>query len=308
VGSFAVREIYRKFREPWLIHELFDDLLVWNRWWMENRVTPEYTLCWGSDPYEPRNGIYWEMQGVGDAAAAALESGLDNSPMYDGVSFDSATHMMRLADVGLTGLYILDCESLADLADVVGRGEAKELRERAEQIKLGLETLWDEQTGIYQNKRTDTGEFYRRLSPTNFYALFSDKVSPERAGRMISEHFYNPEEFWGEFILPMIARNDPAYPDQDYWRGRIWAPTNFLTYIAMRKCGLQKPCRDLAHKSVALFMQEWQRHGHVHENYHGDTGWGCGLVGSDKFYHWGALLCLIGLMDAGHIGGPEQPI
>ena len=109
-------------------------------------------------------------------------------------------------------------------------------------------------------------------------------------------------------MLPSVARNDPAYPDQEYWRGRIWAPMNFLAYLAMRKAGLDKPCRDLAQKSVNLFMQEWQAHGHVHENYHGDDGWGCGIQSSDKFYHWGALLCLIGLMDAGVVSGPEQPL
>jgi glycogen debranching enzyme len=44
---------------------------------------------------------------------------------------------------------------------------------------------------------------------------------------MITEHLRNPDEFWGEWVLPSIARNDPAYPDQTYWRGRIWAPMNF---------------------------------------------------------------------------------
>lgn len=308
VGSMAVREIYRIHRERWLIDELFDELLTWNRWWKGNRITSDQVLCWGSNPFEPRSGTHWELNSVNDTAGAALESGLDNSPMYDDVPFDNETHLMQLADVGLTGLYIMDCEALADLAAVVGRPEEAELRERAEQVKVGLETLWDEETGIYQNRRSDTGEFYRRISPTNFYALYSDKVSPERADRMMREHFYNPEEFWGDFILPSISRNDPAYPEQDYWRGRIWAPMNYLAYAAMRRCGLTEACKDLAAKSATLFMQEWKAHGHVHENYDGDTGWGCGVRNSDKFYHWGALLALIALTDAGIVAGPEQPL
>ena len=305
VGSFAVRELYRRCREPRLIREVFDDLLTWNRWWLNNRATPENTLCWGSNPYEPLTGNPWELKSVGKLLGATFESGLDNSPMYDDVPYCDETHLMRLADVGLTGLYILDCESLADLADAIGREEAAELRARAEAFKLGLESLWDERTGIYQNRRTDTGAFYTRLSPTNFYALFSDKVSPDRISRMMEEHFYNPGEFWGEFIMPTIARNDPAYPDQNYWRGRIWAPTNFLAYAAMRRHNLTKPCHDLAIRSVALFLKEWREFGHVHENYHGDTGLGCGIDFSDKFYHWGALLCLMGMMDEGLVEGPE---
>ena len=308
VGSFAVREIFKRYRERWIIDELFDELLVWNRWWQSHRMTADHVLCWGSDPFEPRSGTRWELHAVGDTAGAALESGLDNSPMYDDVPFDDKTKTMHLADVGLTGLYILDCESLADLAAAIGRPEEAELRDWAEKVKTGLETLWDEETGIYQNRRTDTGEFYRRLSPTNFYAWFSDKVSDAHSERMLKEHFYNPAEFWGDFIMPSISRNDPAYPDQDYWRGRIWAPMNYLVYLAMRKRGLSEACRDLSANSASLFLQEWRAHGHVHENYDGDTGWGCGVRNSDKFYHWGALLALIGLIEGGFVDGPETKL
>ena len=111
----------------------------------------------------------------------------------------------------------------------------------------------------------------------------------------MDEHFYTPEEFWGDYIMPTIARNDPAYPDQDYWRGRIWAPTNFLAYIAMKHAGLKKECNDFADKSEELLLKEWRLHGHVHENYCGDTGMGCNKGNSDKFYHWGGLLAYIAL-------------
>jgi hypothetical protein len=308
VGSLAVKEIYRKYREKWIVEYLFDDLLTWNRWFAGHRRLANGQLCWGSDPYTGKDGKHWETAGVNELLGAALESGLDNSPMYDDMSFDKNTHLMGLADVGLTGLYIMDCESLAALADVIGRPEGAELRERAELSKDGLEEMWDEEFGLYLNKRIDTGELSRRISPTNFYALFSGRVSDERAQRIVTEHFFNPDEFYGEFIMPSIARNDPAYPDQNYWRGRIWAPINYLAYLAMRSHGLTGACKVFAEKSKALLMKEWTMHGHVHENYDGDTGMGCGVGNSDKFYHWGALLALIALTEAGFAAGPEQPL
>ena len=126
--------------------------------------------------------------------------------------------------------------------------------------------------------------------------------------RIIDEHFYNTDEFWGDYIMPSIARNDPAYEDQDYWRGRIWAPMNFLVYLAMRKAGVEEARKDLALKSKELLMKEWLEKGHVHENYNGTTGEGCDSRNSDKFYHWGALLSLISLIEEGHLEGPEQSI
>jgi hypothetical protein len=296
----VVRELFRKYKEVWLLEELFDDLYTWNTWFFQNRQIEAGLMAWGSDPFDPVIGNEWEKLGVHELFGAALESGLDNSPMYDDVPFNKEKHCMELADVGLMGLYIMDCKALAEIAKILGKQDkAYNLIQRADSIKGGLDTLWDEKSGIFLNRRTDTGEFSYRLSPTNFYALLSDSIDSKKADRMLKEHFYNEEEFWGDWILPSIARNDSAYPDQDYWRGRIWAPMNFLVYIAFRQNKLEQACRDLAEKSKKLILKEWLEHGHVHENYCGDTGNGCNKMNSDKFYHWGALLSFINLIEEG---------
>ena len=300
VGSMTVLGLYRKFGEADFVASVFDCLLTWNRWFKEHRMLENGTLCWGSEPFEPRYGNYWELFDLNCTLGGALESGLDNSPMYDDIPFDSERHIMKLADVGLTGLYIEDCEALAELAGIIGRETEKaKLLARAEHAKDGLDSLWNEKLGIYCNRRTDTGEFSTRLSPTMFYALYSDRVSDERVQRMLSEHFYNEEEFMGEYIMPSITRSDPAYGDQNYWRGRIWAPMNYLAYNAMKKRGLEEACGVLAEKSRDLLLKEWREHGHVHENYNGTTGEGDDVLNSDGFYHWGALLALIAIDNAG---------
>lgn len=309
VGSLAVRELYRKYREEWLLREVFDGLFTWNRWWNERRQVSNGLLAWGSNPYEPIFGARAEWRGVGDTHGGALESGLDNSPMYDDVPFDEARGMMQLADVGLTSMYILDCRCLADIARILGRSvEAEELVQRAQRYEASLATLWNEELGIYCNRRIDTGEFSKRLSPTSFYALLTDAPTVAQARRMIDEHFYNADEFWGEWIMPSIARNDPAYPEQRYWRGKIWAPMNYLVYLGLRKYALADARKDLARKSAELLLREWREHGHVHENYTATTGIGCDKPDSDRFYHWGGLLGLISLMEAGYVAGPEEPL
>jgi len=309
VGSAMLLETYRVFREKWIVVDMYGDLLRWNRWFAQQRMNPSGALCWGSGEIPVLYGNRWETEGVHDRYGAALESGLDNSPMYDGIPFNKATNRLELEDVGLTGLYILDCRSLIELARLIGRQEdIPELQERLDAARAGLETLWDEARGFYYNRRTDTGEFSRRIAPTNFYALFSPDVTPERQRRMADLHYFNPEEFYGEWMLPSIARNDPAYPEQNYWRGRVWAPLNFLVYLALARTELQDVRRDLAQKSARLFMKEWTEHRHVHENYSAITGEGCDSGNSDKFYHWGALLCVIALADAGFLPRFGQPL
>ena len=301
VGSAMLLETYRVLGEKWIVEDMFDDLLAWNRWYAGHRRNPNGTMSWGSDPIPVLYGNRWEREGVHDRFGAALESGLDNSPMYDDIPFDGETDRMLLEDVGLTGLYILDCRSLIELARLIDRPEVlDELTARLRLACAGLETLWDEKRGFYYNRRSDTGAFSDRVSPTNFYALFAPDLPEERLRRIADGHYYDPEEFYGEWMLPSIARRDPAYKDQNYWRGRVWAPLNFLVYLALRRTGLEDVRRDLARKSTALFLKEWRAHRHIHENYNGITGEGCDVPNSDKFYHWGALLCAVALAEAGY--------
>lgn len=308
VGSLIIRELYRKFGDKWLLEEVVDNLLEWNHWWFENRKNGPL-LSWGSTPYKPIFDNYWETAGVNDTFGGALESGLDNSPMYDEIAFDPENHMMKLHDVGLNSLYIMDCNTLADICGILGRNEEKAMLEnRAKIISNRLQDLWDEKEGFYYNRLTDNGEFSHRISPTNFYVLLGNVPTQEQAERIIDEHFFNENEFYGEWILPSISRNDKAYPDQEYWRGRIWAPMNFLVYLGLRNYDLPEARKDLVRKSKDLLLKEWKEHGHIHENYNSDTGEGCDKRTSDRYYHWGALLGLISLIEEGYLEGWEKKI
>lgn len=297
VGGLVVQALCDRFGETVLAETLFDTLLGWNRWWPAHRDQDGY-LCWGSNPYEPVTGCHYETLPVNTRFASALESGLDNSPMYQDMPYDNQVHRMQLADVGLMSFYITDCRALADLAGRIGRDEVvAELNDRADRYARKLKTLWCDKTGLFLNKRLDNGELQTRLSPTHFYPLLAGVPTQAQAQRMIHEHMLNPEEFWGDWVLPSIARNDPAYPDQNYWRGRIWAPMNFLVYLGLRHYDLPEARKALVEKSEALLLKEWLEHGHVHENYCANTGNGCGIDNSDAFYHWGGLLGLISVLE-----------
>jgi hypothetical protein len=291
VGAITILDLYRKFHDRWFLDDTFEPLLLWNRWWAEHRDLQGY-LVWGSDAEnQPVNP---DDHSVGTLQAAKFESGLDNSPMYDGAKYDASTNRMYFADVGLMSLYIADCDALASIADLLGKkAQAGEIRERATKYRKTLATMWDETSGIFLNKDLESGSFSHRLSPTNFYPLLAHAATPSQAARMVREHLLNPDEFWGQLIIPSIARNDPAFKDQDYWRGRIWGPMNYLVYLGLRNYDQPEARRQFAKKSVELFLREWQQKGHVHENYNAISGDGDDVTSSDRFYHWGALLGLI---------------
>jgi hypothetical protein len=166
VGSFVIKEIYRKYREDWFVQEVFDELLIWNRWWADNRDADGY-LTWGSDPYEHGELAEWLEKGIGAKQGAKWESGLDNSPMFDDAVFDAASHRMMLADVGLMSLYILDCRSLSELAGALGKKEVQEeLVERARTYSLQTVThpvlsTAREGAGSASGNADDEGTFFQ---------------------------------------------------------------------------------------------------------------------------------------------------
>ncbi|MDX2024131.1 MAG: trehalase family glycosidase [Deltaproteobacteria bacterium] len=294
VGAMMVKALFDKFHDQWFAAALFDDLLRWNRWWDKHRNNQGY-LSWGSDP---------NTRGMDDPnsrKAAILESGLDNSPLFDDAAFNESTHMLQLASVDLMSLYIADCQSLQALAKILGRqGEAAELAERGKRFTAKLAELWDEETGIYRDKDLVTGKFSKHLGPTNFYPLLARVPTQAQAERMVKEHLFNPKEFYGPWMLPSISRDDPGFGDNEYWRGRIWAPMNFLVYLGLRNYDLREAQHVLAESSVRLLLKEWRANRRVHENYNATTGAGGDVNSSDGFYSWGGLLGLIGLIEGGH--------
>jgi len=293
VGSYCVLKIYLQHRDIGLLEESYPALKRWHEWWFKCRDGNQNGLLeWGSDAKGEKRWQYHNLQ------AAKFESGLDNSPMYDNVSFNERTNTMELDDVGLNSLYALDAWALSKIAAELGRygDELKYLNEYLDMKRRINELLWNEKAGIYQNRFWD-GRFSERLSPTCFYPLIAGIPSIGMARRMLNEHLLNESEFWGKFVIPSISKKDPAFTDNNYWRGRIWAPMNFLVYEGLKRYGLESIAQEFAIKSVELFSREWEEEGHVHENYNAITGEGDDVKNSDPLYTWGGLLSYIGMQE-----------
>lgn len=305
VGSLMLREIYKRYGDRWILESSFGDLLSWNRWWIKSRMNGKL-LSWGSDLTGNPMGEKEAHTSVG----AAWESGMDDSPMFEGVPYNPRRNMFEMQDVGLNALYVADCRALAEIADVLGRRvEAAELRVRAEQFSKAMESLWDPTSGLYLNRRTDTGESSGRMTPTLFYPLIARVPAAGRAAEMVDQHLMNPTEFGGKFVIPSVSRDDPAYTTQHYWKGAVWPPLNFLVYLGLRNYDLPLARRELARKSLAMFLGEWDRKGYISENYSALDGTGDDPhLTSTPFYTWGVLMGMMSFIEEGQMPAPETPL
>ena len=289
VGAFIVRLLYQRLGDRSLVAAAYETLRRNHNWWWETRdPLGRGLVAYGSS-------AIGEALYVGTPFGARNESSMDNSPIHDEAAFDPQTRTLTTYDVGLNSMLCLDAECLAFLARVLGRhGEAETMEQRGDALRQHIRTeLWDGARGIFANRLRD-GRFVKSVGPTSFFPLICGAASAEQIPPLL-QHLSNPATFAGPFPLPSVARDDPAFGDNSYWRGRIWPPLNFIVWHGLRRNGLDEQASRLAAESYALFRASWEGERLCPENYNADTGQALDQPDTEGFYGWGVLMPLLGL-------------
>lgn len=285
VGSMCVWKIHLMRPDINYLKQVYPKLKKWNEWWLTHRnPCGDGLLSWGDD--------------YGNWQIALYETGWDDTPHYSGVNgikMNGTT--MNCYSVDLCSLWAMDAHYLSLIAEAIGDKEAaaKHQKDCDEMNKRINDKLWNEELGIYCSRFFDNpdgtpGEFLTKLAPLNFYPLLSGAASKRQAALMESV-MLNPELFWGEWIIPTIARNTPEYHRQRYWSGNIWGPANYLIWLGIKRYFSKETIIEFARKSVNLFMHNWIGQGYCGETFLPKNGRVC----NNPNYTWGALLCLIGI-------------
>jgi glycogen debranching enzyme len=256
VGSLCAWKLFQQLGDRWFLEEVFDRLLAWNRWrFRERDCNGDGLLEIASTPgRRDRNEAALDPR-----QSAMYESGLDNSPMWDRARFNPARGCLELPYVGLNAEMAVDCEALAKIAGALGRSaERNELLARRERLRVLVnDRLWDDQRGAWLNRHW-SGEVDPVIAPMLFLPITAGIAPPDRAARFIDEHLLNEKELWGEYVIPTVSRSEPSFADQDYWRGRIWAPMNFLVGEGLFRSGRFDAWHELVSRGLRLLLKAWR--------------------------------------------------
>ncbi len=309
VGALAVWKMHQRWPDLAFLAEVYPKLVLWHDWWPTARDGNQNGLLeWGS--------------GTGSFTDAQLETGWDDNVEYDGASI--VGNNMNVDAVDLNSLWAMDAEYLADIATALGK-TADAARFQADHDKMASlidDQLWNAALGIYCSRPWEpvNGDvFLTRLTPMNFYPLIAGVPDPTRAAAvldvMTSPHFWGGGPLQtdgdaggdagvnGDWILPTVAYDDPAWPGQTYWHGTIWGPVNYLVFQGVKRYATPELQAEFARRSVNLFMTNWTQQGTCGENYLSTTG----ELGGDLHYTWGALMNLIGVEAAADVGAGGAP-
>ena len=111
---------------------------------------------------------------------------MDNSPMYDQVTWNASLDKMLIYDVGMTGEWLGEVEALAELAGYLNLTEDVALlkKRQASMASKVQNTLWSAASQIYLNYQVDTQTFNTHTSPTSFYPMLPGTATVEQARQM----------------------------------------------------------------------------------------------------------------------------
>ncbi len=300
IGALCAWKVYLTTNDLGFLAWIYPRLRQWNDWWYTNRGDGQAwrdgngdgLLEWGFDAELEQGQI--GARTLSNAAKQKLafsESGLDDRPQWlngqqaatdttnatqpqpgDEAKYNDQTRTLEYSPVGLNALFALDTEILRMMARELGLPlESDRLQIRYEQVKKIInEKLWSEEDGMYLNRHWD-GRFSRRLSLENFYPLVAGLADEERTRRMMNT-LRDPRQFWGEQLLPSIARDDQAFSEKMAGRGAIWAPMNFLVYHGLRRYGMNNEAAELARRSASLARAALGKSGRFYDQYSSADG------------------------------------
>lgn len=299
VGSYVVFKLFGKLGDLELLKFSYPYLKKWHAFWKAPGASGrprrdgngDGLLEWGSDSDLIMGAVPTWEENAGGRQRAMWESGQDDLPRWEEASFDEAAGTLTLNCVDLNSLYALDAYCLAQIAGVLDNLDDYDayLREYQEMKELINSRLWNEREGFYFDRRWD-GRFSSRKAAGNFFPLIARIPDEKRAALMI-RRLLSPKEFWGDYVLPSISRDDPLFKNQQSWRGTIWPPTNYLVYQGLKACGLDPVAAEFANKSQDLFLRSFNNFQLCPENFDSRTG----EAGGQRFQTWGPLFALLAL-------------
>jgi putative isomerase len=220
------------------LQEIYVPLVRWNAWWFSMNDDDVDGLAQYNHPYS---------------------SGLDDSPLWD--------YGMPVESPDLNTYLCVQMGSLAVMAEALGMdAEGAMWRRRAAAIvRRMIEDFWDDGTGLFRAMHDN--QPIPVVTPFNLYPLWTGQLPDNIRDRLLS-HLTNPDEFWGEYVLPTVARNDPHYDPEVMWRGPVWANINYFLIEALRQVGELDLAHGLRDKTLDLIMSQPS----IFEYYSSQTG------------------------------------
>ena len=267
VMAWSEWEYYCQTGDVKRLSEVFDPLLGYHLWLKDNHT-------W-------RDGSYW---------STGWGCGMDNQPRLEPQYHFIFSHgHMIWADTCIQ--QVLSAKILVQMAKILGRKNddgIKVLQEEIEALTAVInDKLWCENDAFYYDLYR-SGKQNGVKSIGAYWALIADVIPKDRLDSFVA-HLDNEKEFKRPCRVPSLSADHPDYREGgDYWRGSIWAPTNYMILKGLEKNGYESLAYDIARNCLDNVIKAYNETGTLWENYAPEYA-GKGERAKDAFVGWSGL-------------------
>ena len=193
--------------------------------------------------------------------------GMDNVPrLKEGYDVHFSHGRMIWSDICFQA--IISCDILIRMNEALGSPDdvSDLIEERQYLKKLVNDKLWDENTKFYYDL-WDSGEHSGVKHVGAYWSLLAKTMTKDMADGLV-EHLGNEREFNRPTPIPTLSADHPKYKDNGgYWRGGVWAPTNYMTLCGLWENGYTEIARSIAEKYLDAVVKVYNKTGTLWENY-----------------------------------------
>lgn len=209
----AVREVYRVHPNHEFLYRAYQALKKYAEYFDHEKDKENISLYDAMTPAE--NGIDFENR----IEAVDIWTKKNGNKKFKGI---------------VATVYIYELKkNLAWMAEQLGKpDEAKIWLDNSRRIgKAILTRMWDDSVKFFFDIDPETGEKLTNKTIAGFYPFITDLVSENHLSAL-TEHLFNPNEFWTDYPVPSISLDDPSASVFGEWKnkrmnrpanGRSWA-------------------------------------------------------------------------------------
>lgn len=205
-------EYFKNYGDKERLKKIFPALLAYHRWMRNYR-------SW-------QDGSYW---------SSGWGCGMDNQPRcHEGYSHDFHHGFMSWIDATAQALLSAKC-LLAMREHVSGKYELEDIHKEIILLTDYLnEKMWNDKLGIYTDRFRD-GTLSDVVTIGGFWPILAGAANDEKVERML-QLLEDPSHFNRPHRVPTLSASNPEYDGEkgDYWKGSVWAPTNYMVLRGLR--------------------------------------------------------------------------
>ena len=282
------------------LHRCFNKLKLWFFWFIENQSDWDKSDFFNESFLFSENlNFRWHCKGDCHDGNF-LGSGLDDFPRQTSGTL-SKSHL----DMHIWILFF--AESLTKMAKFLNlNSDMREYESIFQELNRKLYEEFLDRSDLYfkdaiieareSEEKDDRQQFNNNLGYINLFPLMFGYIKETDILQQYFKLLTDPNQLWSDYGIRSLSMSNRFFGTGDnYWRGPIWIPINYLILRGLKTHYSENPdamniYRRLRENLLRNMQRQFETSGHIWENYNSLNGYGQREAG---FCGWSALITLI---------------